>query len=181
MQSLRWQLGRSCSSRSLTQQLPLHRNATMVPRQLAALQWCARQQHGAVVRRSYAIKAGRRRRKGGTKHTSGPAAAPSTQDARSPQNSLGTNFSGQTPAPAVARPDAFETAEHALQTLRRVYVGIKDMESSNEGMVVVSFPSCDVLICLSPTRCLNANAHRVLVAVDVRRGCWVRDRRDRWV
>ena len=92
------------------------------------------------MHRGYALKAVRKRRKGGTKRTNA-SPAPSTQDTRiqgTPQNSLGTNFSGQAPAAAVARPDAFETAEHALQTLHRVYTGIKDMESSNEGMVVVS-------------------------------------------
>lgn len=69
---------------------------------------------------------------------------PSTQDARirsPPQNSLGTNFTGQATVAAAALPDAFEAAEHALQTLRRVYAGIKDMEGSNDGMVVVSLPA----------------------------------------
>jgi hypothetical protein len=119
-------------------------------------------QHLWPLRRSYALKVGRRRRKGGSNQAAAGAAAdgqrarPSTQDARisgTPVNSVGTNFSGQAPATgtaAAARPDAFETAEHAARTLHRVYTGIKDMESSNEGLVVVS-PSLLLLLLLLPS------------------------------
>jgi hypothetical protein len=116
--------------------------ASLAPQRLAH-RWAARTWHREPVRRGYALTAGRTRRKGGAKRASADP-VPSTQDARirsPPRNSLGTNFSGQAPVAAAALPDAFQTAEHALQTLHRVYAGIKDMEGSNDGMVVVSLPA----------------------------------------
>ena len=152
-----WQCGRllgsSIRSLTATQLTQMHKRALaattlapqpaqrigVLPRLLAGSVW-----HWGSPRRSYALKAGRKRRKGGAKRA-GDQPAPSTQDARirsTPRNSLGTNFGGQQAAAApAAMPDAFETAEHALQTLRRVYAGVKDMESSNEGMVVVRLPT----------------------------------------
>lgn len=94
---------------------------------------------GGATRRCYALDIGRKRRKGGRKGPDGGEAKPSTQDARivaSPVNTRGTNFGAAPAASAAARPSAYETAEHASQTLNRVYGGIKDMESTNDGLVV---------------------------------------------
>ena len=92
---------------------------------------------GGATRRCYALDVGRKRRRGGRKGPDGDA-KPSTQDARivaPPVNARGTNF-GAAAAASAPRPGAYETAEHASLTLNRVYGGIKDMESSNAGLVV---------------------------------------------
>ena len=86
----------------------------------------------------------RKRRRGGRRGAAAaapqqqrPPAPPAAGQAAAPAATagLGTDFNVRphTPPPRLG---AYETAERALRTLAEIHEGIKDMESSNEGLAV---------------------------------------------